>query len=588
LNAKIDSLAPIMADTYNEYTDLDIKISQYDSIENIESFKKTIDSLRDEISALKEIRDTNKIDLNIPEQEIQLVSTTIKDSIERTFAELQMMEDTGSRELAAISMFDSSVRIETVPTSSIKANILDIEKAIQEQETYKNLSTNYSLIPKECELKEQCPFVKDTVKYQKLFKGDTTLELLKRTLESEKKKLEMIEVNNTHMEETLVCKNKMTHIISQYNAHKPAFIALGLDLSNINQFEEFLTHGSTVTLETSNFENLKNIDSLIVSKSEQLEKFNAQYFELTKNIDMINSMKENREKIRIKYEKYTETLNNYKIELKAISEQILNYKQSILSDEELVSKYMVNLEIKKKYDSKSVRRDELYTSISKYKEAEDRLNRYLDAIRELNINKIPNVTNRLNELKYNLVLYQEYTKEYKEFSAKYSNIETIKKYTSPTSGIQTIFMNIYMNDIINISNKLLGMMFNGEFVLHPFIINETEFRIPCSGSGFLNDDISSMSTSQICLISTIISFALLHKSSSIYNIAMLDEIDGGLDNQNRLQFSNLITKLMKVLGFDQTIMISHNSELDLHSCDIIVMKQSDPTMKLNGNIIFKA
>jgi chromosome segregation ATPase len=299
-------------------------------------------------------------------------------------------------------------------------------------------------------------------------------------------------------------------------------------------------------------------------------------------------MKENREKIRIKYEKYTETLNNYKIELKAISEQILNYKQSILSDEELVSKYMVNLEIKKKYDSKSVRRDELYTSISKYKEAEDRLNRYLDAIRELNINKIPNVTNRLNELKYNLVLYQEYTKEYKEFSAKYSNIETIKKYTSPTSGIQTIFMNIYMNDIINISNKLLGMMFNGEFVLHPFIINETEFRIPCSGSGFLNDDISSMSTSQICLISTIISFALLHKSSSIYNIAMLDEIDGGLDNQNRLQFSNLITKLMKVLGFDQTIMISHNSELDLHSCDIIVMKQSDPTMKLNGNIIFKA
>lgn len=588
LNAKIDALAPIMADTYNEYTDLDIKISQYDSIENIESFKKTIDSLEEEISALKEIRDTNKIDLNISEQEIQLVSTTIKDSIERALAELQSSEDAGSRELAAISMFDPNVRIETVSTHSIKENIMDIEKAIQEQETYKNLSTNYSLIPKECGLKEQCPFVKDTVKYQKLFKGDATLDLLKRTLESEKKKLEEMEANNAHMEETLMCKNKMTHIISQYNAHKAAFIALGLDLSNINQFEEFLTHGSTVTLETSNFENLKNIDSLIVSKSEQLEKFKTQYFELTKNIDMINSMKDNREKILVKYKKYTDSLNSYKEELKAISEQISNYQQSILSDEELVSEYMVNLDIQKRYDSKSAKRDELYTTISKYKEAEDKLNKYLDAIRELNINKIPSVTNKLNELKYNLVLYQDYTKEYKEFSSKYSSIETIKKYASPTSGIQTIFMNIYMNDIISISNKLLGMMFNGEFVLHPFIINENEFRIPCSGSGFLNDDISSMSTSQICLISTIISFALLHKSSSIYNIAMLDEIDGGLDNQNRLHFSNLITKLMQILGFEQTIMISHNSELDLHNCDIIIMKQSDPTMKLNGNIIFRA
>ena len=398
----------------------------------------------------------------------------------------------------------------------------------------------------------------------------------------------MMEKNNEYMEVAMRCKSKMVNIVSLYNSHKNAFIALGLDLSNNNQFEEFLEHGETITLETSNFENLKNIDFLITSKSEQLEKFKEQYFEITKNIDKINSMKENRSKLLGKYNKYSNILDKYKIELKAISEQISNYQSSILSDEELVSKYNANIEIQKVFDSKSVKRDELYDKISKYKEAEDNLNRYLDAIRDININKIPQVTDKLNQLKYSLVLYQNYTKEYKEFSSKYSLIETIKKYTSPTSGIQTIFMNIYMNDIINISNKLLSMMFNGEFVLHPFIINESEFRIPCSGSGLLNDDISSMSTSQICLISTIISFALLHKSSSIYNIAMLDEIDGGLDSQNRLHFSTLITKLMQVLGFEQTIMISHNSELDLHNCDIIVMKNSDPTMKLDGNVIFRA
>ena len=588
LKAKIESITPIMTETYNEYTDLDVKISQYDNIENIDSFKKTIDALEREISGLKDIKNNNKIDLNISDQEIELVSNTIKNSIENILKELDFINDIDARHIAAMSIFDPNVIIEQIPTSSLKASISEIESALEEQERYKKLSSDYSMIPKGCTLKSECPFVKDTVKYQELFSGDATIELFKKTLKGHKEKLEMIEKNNEHMEIAMRCKSKMVNIVSQYNSHKNAFIALGFDLSNNNRFEEFLEHGDTITLETSNFENLKNIDFLITSKSEQLGKFKEQYFELTKNVDMIKSMKENRDKLLDKYNKYSDLLDKYKLELKVISEQISNYQSSILSDEELVSKYNTNLEIQKQFDSKSTKRDELYDKISKYKEAEGNLNRYLDAIRDININRIPQVTDKLNSLKYSLVLYQNYTKEYKEFSSKFSTIETIKKYTSPTSGIQTVFMNIYMNDIINISNKLLSMMFNGEFVLHPFIINESEFRIPCSGSGLLNDDISSMSTSQICLISTIISFALLHKSSSIYNIAMLDEIDGGLDNQNRLHFSNLITKLMQVLGFEQTIMISHNSELDLHNCDIVVMKNSDPTMKLDGNVIFKA
>ena len=210
-----------------------------------------------------------------------------------------------------------------------------------------------------------------------------------------------------------------------------------------------------------------------------------------------------------------------------------------------------------------------------------------DELDDITVHKYPSIKDEIDKLKYKLVLYNDYVEEYKKFSNKYSIVETVKKYASPSTGIQTVFMGMYMNDIISTSNQLLSLLFNGEYVLHPFVINESEFRIPCSGKGLLNDDISSMSTSQICMISMIISFALLHKSSSVYNIIKLDEMDGGLDSQNRVQFILLLQQMMSILGVSQCIMISHNSELNMNNADVIVLKNSDPNLKIDGNVIFR-
>ena len=169
-------------------------------------------------------------------------------------------------------------------------------------------------------------------------------------------------------------------------------------------------------------------------------------------------------------------------------------------------------------------------------------------------------------------------------------IEKIKYYSSPSTGIQTLFMELYMNKTISIANNLLSLLFGGEFVLQPFIINESEFRIPCVGNGLMHDDISSMSTAQKCMISMILSFSLLYQSSTKYNIIKLDEIDGGLDSMNRPFFTTLLDNLMNMLKCEQAFLISHNSELDDTSCDIILLKD-DPYSSLvseTANIIWKA
>lgn len=193
----------------------------------------------------------------------------------------------------------------------------------------------------------------------------------------------------------------------------------------------------------------------------------------------------------------------------------------------------------------------LDTRMAEAKSRADRLNNDLNAI-----------LNERDKIASNKTLLEDYIRDLDLYNKNFSILETIRYYLSPTTGIQTVFMRTYMGNIILKANELLSLIFNGQFIIQPFVINEAEFRIPCLGNGLVNDDISSMSTSQICMISMILSFAILSNSSTDYNILKLDEIDGGLDTENRIQFIGLLKQLISMVGCEQCFLISHNMEYD--------------------------
>ena len=217
-----------------------------------------------------------------------------------------------------------------------------------------------------------------------------------------------------------------------------------------------------------------------------------------------------------------------------------------------------------------------------------------------NINKYNSrlnaVTNELNPLmeeqdkiKYQCTKLYEYQAEWEQYNQQYSVIEMLKKYSSPTKGgIQTIFMQLYMDKTLSMSNQLLQMMFGGELQLLPYVINENEFRIPVQNlsTNLITDDISNCSTSEKCMVAMIMSFILAFQGSNIYNIVRLDEIDGGLDQYNRSIFPQILNNIMGILNIDQCIIVSHASESDMSEVDIISLTPvSHETMK--GNIIFQ-
>ena len=230
-------------------------------------------------------------------------------------------------------------------------------------------------------------------------------------------------------------------------------------------------------------------------------------------------------------------------------------------------------------------KEQIDASTTELNDLEDNLYK-LNDIRASANNNIKILNSNKEEITHKLLQLDEYNKELEQYRVEYTKLEKIKYYSSPSTGIQTLFIQLYMNKILSNVNTLLSLLFNGEFVIQPFIINENEFRIPCMGSGLLHDDISSMSTAQKSMISMILSFAMLYQSSTSYNIIMLDEIDGGLDTSNRGMFIELLDNLMNMLNCEQCFMISHNNELNTALCDIIVLKNTSNEI-YNGNIIWQ-
>ena len=418
---------------------------------------------------------------------------------------------------------------------------------------------NLELKPKDCKFTD-CVFIVEAIEAEKKKPKDALVKLSSKLkkLEDELKELN----NNLHLtNEAKSFMDKLEALQVVFESNKSYLTKIGAD-GIWKGFIESITNNTTAKFleeyiyRATNSYNLleakESVSKIVDSLKESAIKYNAN----KTIIDEINGDIERMEAER----------NGYERDLNIAYENMGNY--SALRDEYdcLIREAETNLphldkiqeidlemrELEKKANESKAKRDLIKELNAKILEESAVAERCKDNYNEL-------IAQR-DDIAHNKILIDEYHKEMQEYTDNYERIEAIKYYVSPNTGIQTIFIGAYMNDIMVKANELASCIFGGEFVIQPFVINETEFRIPCLGSGLMNDDISSMSTSQICMLSMIISFAILANASTDYNILKLDEIDGGLDTENRIQFITLLGNLISMVGCEQCFLISHNME----------------------------
>ena len=418
---------------------------------------------------------------------------------------------------------------------------------------------NLELKPKDCKFTD-CIFIVEAIEAEKKKPKDALVKL--------SDKLKKLENELKELNDNLHLTNEAKSFMDKLEALQVVFESNTAYLSKIGAdgiwkgFIESITNNNTAKFleeyiyRATNSYNLleakESVSKIVDSLKESAIKYNAN----KTIIDEINGDIERMEAER----------KGYEIDLNVAYENMGNYSALIDEYDCLIREAETNLphldkiqeidlemrELEKKANESKTKRDLIKELNAKILEESAVAERCKDNYNEL-------IAQR-DDIAHNKILIDEYHKEMQEYTDNYERIEAIKYYVSPNTGIQTIFIGAYMNDIMVKANELASCIFGGEFVIQPFVINETEFRIPCLGSGLMNDDISSMSTSQICMLSMIISFAILANASTDYNILKLDEIDGGLDTENRIQFITLLGNLISMVGCEQCFLISHNME----------------------------
>ncbi len=202
--------------------------------------------------------------------------------------------------------------------------------------------------------------------------------------------------------------------------------------------------------------------------------------------------------------------------------------------------------------------------------------------------QLENLDKQISSYRSNLSMMNNYTEEYEMYSAKYNMTEVLKKHCSPSTGIQTLFINVYMHKTLDLANQILSLAFGeNTYQILDFVITNDEFRIPFVGSGMVVDDISYGSTSQICMIGMAINLALHYQASTKCNYARLDEIDGGLDSKNRMRFINdVLTRMLELTHVEQLFLISHSTELEMSNADMILLKSYSDYEIPEANILY--
>lgn len=470
-------------------------------------------------------------------------------------------------------------------TDEMKESQIKINKDILKLEAEIELMKSLNLRPKDCKI-NTCPFIEEAFNIKQ---RDPEFQL-KEIYDVSAMLEQSLKYNDTKLQELNTinsCIFSINNILRMIDGYK--FILNKLPcgetftnkeifytkIMNSDLFDEIMEVYKYI--DYSNLIDEYNLASITLSKLEEQQRLFASKHAIVEEIQNdIDNLEQKTSNLTRDLENKHNSIKEMKLELVEINDKVVKITTLL----NFMDKYNT---LSEKNKNDSTRYDEIWKSMNDINKAITDINHNTELINSY-IKSLDGLEKDRSSIEHTIRNLQEYKIELKAYTDKYDKIEVIKRYSSPLKGIQNIFMEIYMNKIIDLSNQMLMYLFEGEYVLQPFIITADEFRIPCKGNGYMNDDISSMSTAQICMISMILSFSLLYQSSTKYNILHLDEIDGGLDTRNRLQFTYLLNQLIDLLECEQCIMVSHNNELNTEEADIILLK--NPGDSVVGNIIW--
>ena len=500
---------------------------------------------------------------------------------------IQVLQDT-------IPNIDSKINDIKNRITNLSKELVKYTRLFEEEERRKDLIKVLDNRPYNCDI-DSCPFIENAIKAKK--EHIQTLEdhagvTFDNHIEVSKDNLDKLEDELSYLNDYRDASVFIENICKQISNFYKSLPKVLKDLQYTSPKEligNIYTKSSTVTL----FDHLYNL----LDQANDIEEYKVLEKQLLKSEMEIKSLESQSEFIEL----LEKDINNIQTQLDKDSENINIYNSNINELDYTIEKYKNYIENRKQFDTISDKINKIVNDINnlktekvRYSDSIEKINKYIDIIQQCDYlikdsnDKLKPLLERREMINYQLNLMTQYIKELDEYKSMYNKIESLKYYSSPTTGIQLLFASMYMNKIMDNANRLLCNLFNGKFAFLPFIITENEFRIPVAvDDGINHEDITTMSSAEIMLLSMIISISLLSQTSTKLNIIVGDELDGPFDGDNRRGFFDILYKLMTLVSATQCVLISHNTELP-SDCDVIILKNENSSERGNvpGNVIW--
>jgi len=518
----------------------------------------------------KKLKDFNEkykwIKLNITKDDILrilTIQTTIYNEIESVFSFnahnieeiLHVILKNGiDKAFEYISDEDTTIftDIETMSSQlNIKENNYDnlVNKISEQNEII-------SLRPKNCKI-DDCPFIINSLKYKNM---DNKIIAERNKIIKFKETINEYKIKRTDLQEKYTILKAIDRFFNLIDSVSSIMMKLPKDIriekddlikSFIKRDFDYIAkdYEKYISVIEKKYE-FDDIEKTIDDYSRQ-KKFIKSNPSLFKNIDEDIINIENK-------------ITSKKINLETISAQIENNKNQILKNSSFVNN-LISLK------DNVLRYEEIIKAIPEKTESRNMLQKNLDDYKNI-ITNYNNIQVELNEItsliqpksteklmySHEMIKIREYKNEFKILEEDLTIVNILRDAVMP-KGMPTLLIDFYMDDVRKIANTLLSHTFDGGLYLEEFIINEKEFTIPYRKLGELGDDISLASTSERSFIRLAISLALYEVyGSDVYGIILLDEVDGGLDDENKDIFVNILLKQVERVGMSKIFVITHN------------------------------
>lgn len=252
---------------------------------------------------------------------------------------------------------------------------------------------------------------------------------------------------------------------------------------------------------------------------------------------------------------------------------ILSYNDKILENESVIK--LLN----KENDSLVIIKDKILDENQKMLLLQKQENSLVEQIKYHNEQR--------DFLTYRLKEYNQLKTELNQLSLKYEDVDILKKSLSNDKGMPLLLMQLYLKNARKNVNELLNMVYGDKLELENLVINENEFRIPYSKNGIIVDDVIRASQGETSFISLALSFSLIEQSIKKYNVLLLDEVDGPLDQDARPIFLSILEKYLDKINAEQVFMTTHNNAFDNYEVDAICTSKNTQIDNFkNVNIVF--